>query len=525
MNLQKTSFAKFYHQETKYSPDTISQNSHQLDWNKQPIPFKEYENSPQIDLSSYVPLSANPFSDAPLKRSSQWTEEEKPLAELSRILYFANGITAIVPYPPNPLLMRASPSAGGLYPNEIYVVCRNYSFGSGVYNYQVKTHSLCLIKEGEDCFDELIENCFNHPSLQNSDLALIVTGVFERSAWRYSDRAYRRILLDAGHILGNIALIAHLFERKAYLLGGFFDDGINSLLKLNSYSDEQSLFVLGLPKLENSTSISLVQNPTSFPSNINQNPLNIPAGKRLRALHDFSKISQMPNLRLMQNTLKEYLEENQDSKIEAFLTSEDLKCPDPIVWERCSLMNTILQRRSTRKYDPDQSLKKEKLAQVLQFAYNPQCYKDKGFDANPVYLAPELIKTYLIVNNVNGLEAGCYLYQPEQEALKQIRFKKLKEEAHYLCLGQDLGRDAAVLLFHVCDLDKAVKLYGERAYRYIHADAGQIGQRLNLAAIKTGIGVSGIGGFFDDMGLEALGISENNIIVYVTTLGSLAEDL
>ncbi len=525
MNLQKTSFASFYHQETKYSPETIMQTSHELDWNKQPIPFKDYGNYPQIDLSSYVPLSTNPFSTAPLKRSSQWTEAEKPLAELSRILYFANGITAIVPYPPNPQLMRAAPSAGGLYPNEIYVICRNYPFGSGVFNYQVKTHSLCRLGEGDFYFDELTENCFNHPSLQNSDLALVMTGVFERSAWRYHDRAYRRILLDSGHILGNIALTSYLFERKAYLLGGFIDDNINNLLGLKAQNDEQSLFVISLPKQLDCQNISLIQNPVSYPSDTNTSQLHIPSGKRLKALHNFSKISEMPNLSVVQNLFKEYLEEEQESRIEAFLTGESLECSEPIAWERCSLMTTILQRRSSRRYDPNQPLSKEKLAQILQFAYNPQYYKGQGFDANPVYLSSELLKTYLIVNNVENLDAGCYLYQSEEENLKQIRFKELKSEAHYLCLGQDLARDAAVLLFHVCDLNKAVKIYGERAYRYIHADAGQIGQRINLAAVKLKVGVSGIGGYFDDNALEALGISEDNILIYITTLGSNVEDL
>lgn len=105
------------------------------------------------------------------------------------------------------------------------------------------------------------------------------------------------------------------------------------------------------------------------------------------------------------------------------------------------------------------------------------------------------------------------------EELRQIRFKNFRQELHYLCLGQELGRDAAAVVFHTADLKKAVAKYGDRAYRYLHMDAGHLGQRLNLAAIHLGLGVSGIGGFFDDQVNEVLGIPHDEAVLYITTLG------
>jgi SagB-type dehydrogenase family enzyme len=103
--------------------------------------------------------------------------------------------------------------------------------------------------------------------------------------------------------------------------------------------------------------------------------------------------------------------------------------------------------------------------------------------------------------------------------LRQIRFKNFRSELHYLCLGQDLGRDAGAVIFHTADLQQAVQKYGDRAYRYLHLDAGHLGQRLNLAAMQLGLGVSGIGGFFDDQVNEVLGIPEDEAVLYITTLG------
>ncbi|MEM6436873.1 MAG: nitroreductase family protein, partial [Cyanobacteria bacterium P01_D01_bin.115] len=65
----------------------------------------------------------------------------------------------------------------------------------------------------------------------------------------------------------------------------------------------------------------------------------------------------------------------------------------------------------------------------------------------------------------------------------------------------------------------AIAHYGDRAYRYLHLDAGHLGQRINLAAIRLGLGVSGIGGFFDDQVNDVLGIPEDEAVLYITTLG------
>ena len=131
----------------------------------------------------------------------------------------------------------------------------------------------------------------------------------------------------------------------------------------------------------------------------------------------------------------------------------------------------------------------------------------------------EFIETFIAVSGVTGLEEGCYYYAPKAQELRQIRFKNFRQELHYLCLGQDLGRDAGALVFHTADLQKAVAKYGDRAYRYLHLDAGHLGQRLNLAAIHLNLGVSGIGGFFDDQVNEVLGIPREEAVLYITTLG------
>ena len=159
---------------------------------------------------------------------------EEQLFRLSRLLYFSYGITGVVPFPDNPFYMRSAPSAGGLYPAEIYLIARDGAvLPAGLYNYQVQPHHLIRYWDSY-LWSELESSCLWHPSLSQCDLALVVTAVFNRSAWRYEDRAYRRIFLDGGHLLGNLELSANLQDYRVHLIGGFQDQRLNDLLFLDS---------------------------------------------------------------------------------------------------------------------------------------------------------------------------------------------------------------------------------------------------------------------------------------------------
>ncbi|PSR15752.1 SagB-type dehydrogenase domain-containing protein, partial [filamentous cyanobacterium CCP3] len=182
------------------------------------------------------------------------------------------------------------------------------------------------------------------------------------------------------------------------------------------------------------------------------------------------------------------------------------------------LETTLYKRRSTRRFSAG-PISLGLLRQLLDFTYQPRHYRDQGFDPSPDYGDRSLVHTFVVVCDVEGLDDGCYYYAPRSEELRQVRFKNFRRELHYLCLGQELGRDAAAVVFHTADLARAVAAYGDRVYRYLHLDAGHLGQRLNLAAVRLGLGVSGIGGFYDDQVNEVLGIPPDEAVIYITTLG------
>src|SRR3712207_1024396 len=115
MSKPQLSIAQHYHERTKYYPETIASKSKGLDWNNQPVPFKEYKIGTKFDLKPYLKEDSQAFTK----------ELDKTWQRLSRLLFCSYGLTARLPTMMGPpVYLRAAPSAGGLYPAEVYVISR-----------------------------------------------------------------------------------------------------------------------------------------------------------------------------------------------------------------------------------------------------------------------------------------------------------------------------------------------------------------------------------------------------------------
>jgi SagB-type dehydrogenase family enzyme len=501
------SIAQHYHERTKYDPETLAGKSQRLDWAKQPVPFKEYKIGSSFDLKPYLQEPLEAFANQP---EAQWWQR------LARILFRSYGLTARIPSMGSTVYLRSAPSAGGLYPAEVYLVSRGTPFlPPGLYNYQCRTNSLMQFWES-DVWSALQTACLWHSSLENTQLAIIITAVFYRSAWRYEDRAYRRIFLDTGHLLGNIELATSVNDYRPHLIGGFVDEAVNDLLYINP-QQEGAIAVLALADLLDINQ-NLPTGRTALPSATETNYPYIPDGELLTYFHLHTQIKSGTTGKLNLPEVKQ--EKSLEDKYNFPFCLKIPTATTPIYWGKnlSELEITMHKRRSTRAYNGD-DLSLDELKALLDFTYQPQNYIEQSLDPAPDYFDLNLIETFIAVCGVTGLEPGCYYYAPKAQELRQIRFKNFRKELHILCLGQDLGRDASVVLFHTADLKSAIAQYGDRVYRYLHMDAGHLGQRLNLAAVYMNLGVSGIGGFFDDQVNEVLGIPTDEAVLYITTLG------
>ncbi len=556
------SIAQHYHQRTKYDPQTLAAKSQGpsggLDWSKQPLPYKNYKLGHSVDLKPYL-------EKAPAGADEEWRWWQR----ISRLLIDSYGLTAkVMTGSGEPLYLRSAPSAGGLYPAEIYLISRGTSLlPAGLYNYQVRSHTLLRFWDDHP-WQALQAGCFWHPSLETTQLALVVTSVFQRSAWRYQDRAYRRVFLDAGHLLGNLEVAGTLCDYRPHLIGGFADAQINQMLYLDT-KEESAIALLALADLFQ-VDQNLSPARCALPSAIHTDIVATPDGKLLHYLHENTLISAESDFgqrHQKDSSTPIWPNESPTESTRSPSTSsagEALSVPlgpsdaaedsaepptneplppqsaagdkynfpfgitvstktQPIPWgDRLSeLENTLLTRRSTRRYTRT-PLHAADLFALLDFTYHPAHYLPQSFDQQPDYFDLSLIETFVAISNVDGLESGCYYYAPQAEELRQIRFNQFHKDLHFLCLGQNLGRDAGAVIFHTANLTAAVAKYGDRAYRYLHMDAGHLGQRLNLAATRRQLGVSGIAGFFDDQVNDLLSIPAEEAVLYITTVGQKA---
>jgi len=503
--------SRIFHEETKYVAGHMDKFNTATGWKATPSPFKSYVSEGTVDLVGYLPFDRHPFTGGPLPPAP--APPGRPgLSEIARLLYFANGVTAILPLPDGSRhYFRAAPSAGALYPTETYVAVRDVpGLPDGVYSHLVRDHALVPVWEG-DCWDRLLRYTGAHPAVDQARVVLLFTAIWGRSQWRYLERAYRRMLLDTGHVLGNAVCVAPRLGFGAFPVGGFLDAPLNQLLLVDE-SDEAVLALLALPRLD-AIDMERMGADVAWPSPPSYGAAPDPAQDLSHQLHRASSIVQPPDA--------EPPAPDPAALERPYADADEVIALDPewIEWEG-GLEAAILERRSARRFGRA-PIPLEKLAAMLSFAYQPAVAPEGRRDALRQLFDPSLLFTYVLVHDVPPLEPGVYYYVPGRHELRGVRPGDFRHEAHHFCLEQDLGRDAAALVIHTTCLADAVARHGDRAYRYLHLDAGHIGERLGLAAVGLGLGASGIGGFYDNEVTRLIGAPEQDVVAYVTTLGTL----
>jgi SagB-type dehydrogenase family enzyme len=236
-----------FQEETKYSPKTIG--GHSLDWDRIPQPYK---NCPEaINTLSLPPPGAPEFAniwDVFVKRRSirdYASEADLPLRLLSSLLVATQGITARE----KNYGFRSAPSAGGLYPIETYLLARAVEgLEEGFYHFRPHRFDLEFIKPGDFGW-ALAEAALGQSMVIDAQVTFVWTAVVERSKWKYRQRAYRYIYVDAGHIAQNLYLAGTAAGLGVCAIGAFFDNDVNDLLGIDGV-EETALYMaaVGWPR-------------------------------------------------------------------------------------------------------------------------------------------------------------------------------------------------------------------------------------------------------------------------------------
>ena len=188
------------HNKTNHSYMSIRKNANFLDWRTQPKNFKTYPHFSQRFFIDDYPELKN--------------------------LNLIGGITFEKEYPEGKYYLRTNPSAGALYPCEIYVQLRGINgLISGVYHYEPHTKSLCLLQEIDN---DGVEYYFKDKSKQKG-ITFLISSIYFRSSWKYRDRSIRYIFLDSGHALGSIYAALCVMEKESKIVFDFDKLSLNDI--------------------------------------------------------------------------------------------------------------------------------------------------------------------------------------------------------------------------------------------------------------------------------------------------------
>jgi SagB-type dehydrogenase family enzyme len=163
------------------------------------------------------------------------------LAEIGQLLWAAQGVTVRGGY-------RTAPSAGALYPLELYAVAaRVEGLAAGVYRYDPAGHGLVAVA-GQNRGAELARAAYGQDWLSEAPVILVLTGFEHRTTRKYGRRGERYVLLEAGHAAQNALLQAVALGLGATVVGAFDDERVGKVLGLEAEERPLYLIPVGRPR-------------------------------------------------------------------------------------------------------------------------------------------------------------------------------------------------------------------------------------------------------------------------------------
>ncbi|MDM9580800.1 nitroreductase family protein [Nostoc sp. GT001] len=406
---------KAYHDATKHSYLSVQLDPNYVDASTQPSAFKVYPK-----FYRRVKLNLN--------------------NPVHSFISLTSAITLEKVYKDGPYKLRVNPSAGALYPTEVYVQVRGIEgMVNGIYHLEVENNCLTLIYE---LIDDGLEN-YIIPGKCINGFIFLISCVYYRSSWKYQNRSIRYCFLDSGHHLGAIAASAFLHNRDIQLIFDFDKLALNSDLGLENKEFITACAVSGEIQDKKIRSLRL---KVPFVSGT-----------------DYFESNQFIEDAYQATTL----EKSRQQKLEY----------PQFDFDRDKFYQTVWDRRSIRRFRKEAISQEDYLyvVQQLQQSIPTENYEE--------------IEIYSVVHRVKKMTPGLY------RGTHLVKAGNFSEKTGYLCINQAIARDGAVTLFFVSDYLN---------YQTAMQIAGFLGQRLYLTSNYLGIECSGIGAYYDDETQELL---------------------
>ncbi|MDY6905933.1 MAG: SagB/ThcOx family dehydrogenase [Thermodesulfobacteriota bacterium] len=488
--------ADAYHWRTAYERHKMT--PHHIDWASQPLPFKAY---PSIELVQLPEISRNDLPDMSLGSACDGTGADANAGipdpmDLARIFAVACGLTAKARHPGGDIYFRSAPSAGALYPNEVYLAWPGSErLASGIYHYSAHRGGFTPLRDRHGY--NALRPAFV-PQPDQCSAVFVVSGIFFRSAWKYRERAYRYLLLDAGHLLENLRLSIAAAGFAGGLAFDFDDTAVNQWLCLDAARE----VALG--------AIVLADGPSEADG--------AGASVDFPGTADLASASRVADQEVTYDAILDihqaghHIPADRVSGVGPEIKPHTWQPLGPGITAGASFTETALRRRSRRNFI-DRSMTADQFTCLLNLICCTHAAETLP-ENNPGSVA-----CGCLVGNVTETPSGFYMVDTVNRRLGQVFSGDLRKVMATICLDQAWLANAAVHVAFMADLAWVDKVWGARGYRYAMMTAGRIGHAVYLAATAMNLGCCGIGAFYDREAAQVLSLKDKTAMLYLLGLG------
>jgi SagB-type dehydrogenase family enzyme len=497
-----------YHNGTKHSYASIRSNSHFLDWDNQPVPFKIYPALEPLSLPREVRQTGIATLSAIANSVNSGANAAPDLEALAQLLYLSAGITRHRKYPGGEIYFRAAACTGALYEVELYVVCGDLKgLEAGLYHFAPADFALRRLRAG-DYRGVLGESTGGERAVLHAPLTIVCTCTFWRNAWKYQARTYRHFGWDDGTLLGNLLAVATALGMPAKVVCGFVDAEVNRLLDVDSEREVAfSMVALGHTAGRPPQSLAELSPLLLETVPASRNEIAYPA---MHEMHSASSLHSAEEVEMWRGRTPLTKLPPPKGPIIPLQPLSDAEMPrDPIE-------QVILRRGSARKF-LQIPIGLAQLSTVLDRA-------TRGVPAD--FLDPQgtqLNDLYLIVNAVESLSPGAYVFHRDRGSLECLKEGNFRGEAGYLGLDQQLPAEAAVDIFFLAHLQPILQRFGNRGYRAAQLEAGILSGKLYLAAYAQRLGATGLTFYDDDVTQFFLPHAQGKSVMMLVAIGKSAK--
>jgi SagB-type dehydrogenase family enzyme len=418
------------------------------------------------------------------------------LTALGSWLELAYGVTGSVKTATGVRHLRACPSGGALYPCEMYVAAFAVEgLEGGLYHYSPVQGSLSRLRGGPETLARLLRGRPDLAVLKQSPGALLISTVYARAAWKYGLRGYRYALLDAGHLLGNVAAAA-----------GALGIGIDVRLKVSESAMRELIGVADQPQLAESVQAMVIwaERAQGAPATAAEASMDRMPPIRRPSAADAPAHALMGEAHEACTAPGVAVHDVKPPVTEISVLPEDVPgigLPAEGLAASLPLERVLAARRSARSFSR-RPVTSEQLGALGRAAF-----RSGTFDPlHPSGRHTALVRPFWFIRRCEGIEAGLWYHDVVTDAWSLIRAGDFHVQCRHLCLGQRPAGKAAATVFLMANLGTAMAKAGPDAYRLALLESGLAAERIMLAATSLRLASTPLGDFYDDEVRRFLGL-------------------